>query len=343
VTTPDFTDPRAHGAKFEKLLTEEGIKAYYDPEFPIEMIRNRAGTQVRIGEDIVDSERVRDFQTMKRGGATYPPIVASAAPDPDIVWLVDGNHRVAADRGLHRQTIPVYVTQQLTDGQAYFLAAALNRLEGQTLTSEQVEHAAMEAFALGYSDDDIARRLGRNRGRINQLRNERQFVERLAKCNTLTLAGVKYKPDAAIEMLTNPKRIPKRQQRKLNQIHNDPAFLAATVLTYEVRTDYETVAELVDSINGARTEADAVNEVAKKRIDLDPIGSGDPKVPNRLSGPPWGSTGEVYNGVKKLARYKDHESTTLFNPNHPDADERRTNFAAAYKVLGGILDSWETE
>lgn len=327
---------RAAGAKHERVLKAWEIKYDYIPNLPIDALRNRTSTQVRVGEEIVDRDKARRFQMQADEGAIFGPITV-AKISPKFFNPIDGNHRIAAWRLRHLDTIPAFVTPQLADEVADTIGAFLNQTEGNSLTADQIAFHARRAIQLGWEDEAIAAFLGRNRSRINVLRNEYEFTKRIANCGNINLNGTTLGASTAIEVIN--RRIPQKRRVRLNQIANDPALFEATRLVYEVSLKDDDFSDLIFSINSARTETAAVEAVQTKRSTLAPVGFGDRKVPSRGTRG-MGPIGDFYGIVRKITlnyRGKEHEVVDTVHP------ERRKEYEVARDVLDEVLRLWESK
>jgi hypothetical protein len=97
-----------------------------------------------------------------RGGAEFPPIVVSSD-----AYIIDANTRVEAARSIKVPSLPALVITppfktSPTDVQNKYkaLAATLNQLGGQRLTTAESKDAAVTLIHLGWNTPNISRALG---------------------------------------------------------------------------------------------------------------------------------------------------------------------------------------
>jgi ParB-like chromosome segregation protein Spo0J len=250
--TPLDVDPRMAGIQIEAKLRDWNLTYEYVEEFPVAEIRSVDWTQVREAEHIADKDTLAEFRTQMTQGAVYPPIVVM---HPNV--LVDGNHRVAAAKGLRRKTFPAFVVQFNSVDLAKSFSAAMNQLNGRRLTSREAFSAATTMMARGMADEAIAREIGRSPSSVRDMRRQNEFTERAARIP---------------EIAKLAESVPVKAQMKLAQISHDPAFAEAVKVVAETRAAARTVSEVVEAATSARTDADAIDAVRAKRAELAPAG-----------------------------------------------------------------------
>lgn len=245
-------DPRMAGIQIEAMLRDWNLTYEYNPEFPLDEICVVDWTQVRSAEHIADKETLAEFRTQMTQGAVYPPIVIM---DPDT--LVDGNHRVAAAKGLRRKVFPAFIVQFNSVDLAKTFGAAANQRNGRRLTSQEAFEAAITMMTRGMADEAIAREIGRSVTMVREMRKRNEFAARAASIPEIAkIAEV----------------IPEKARIKLAQISHDPAFAEAVKVIAETRAPAKTVSEIVEAATSARTDADAITAVRAKRAELAPAG-----------------------------------------------------------------------
>ena len=171
--------------------------------------------------------------------------------------LVDGNHRIAAAKGLQRKSIPAFVVKFNSVDLAKSFSAAMNQLNGRRLTTQEAFQAATTMMARGMADDAIAREVGRSPSSVRDMRRQNEFTQRSA---------------AIPEIARMAPTLPVRAQMKLAQISHDPAFAEAVKVVAETRAAPQTVNEIVQAATAARTDADAISAIQAKRAELAPAG-----------------------------------------------------------------------
>src|SRR5258707_1224478 len=113
--------------------------------------------RVRAAPHIAPARRVEEYTQQTRNGAVFPPILIRK---PNI--LIDGNTRLAAAKRVGRKTFPAIVVEIDSPERAKILAAAVNQMGGERLTSGEAHEASLLMMQQGYPDLAIARELGRD-------------------------------------------------------------------------------------------------------------------------------------------------------------------------------------
>jgi ParB-like chromosome segregation protein Spo0J len=247
-------DPRIAGIQIEAKLRDWLLTYEYVAEFALDEIRVERWTQVRTAEHVADKDTLAEFRTQMTQGAVYPPIVVM---EPNV--LVDGNHRVAAAKGLRRKTFPAFVVKFNSVDLAKSFSAAMNQLNGRRLTTQEAYQAAITMMGRGMADEAIAREIGRSPSSVRDMRRQNDFEQRSQAI-----------PEIARLMQEKP--IPAKAQMKLAQITHDPAFAEAVKVVAETRAPAQTVTEIVEAATKARSDADAIVAVRAKRAELAPSG-----------------------------------------------------------------------
>jgi len=253
VPTSQDIDPRSAGIMIEALIRQWNLEYDYNPEFPLEELRVVDWTQVRDDAAIHDKETLAEFRTQMAQGAVYPPIVLM---DPNV--LVEGNHRVAAARGLRRKTFAAFIVKFNSVDLAKSFGASTAQLSGRRLTSTEAFNAATTMMNRGMADDAIARSIGRSVTSVREMRRRNEFAERSARIPEITKLA---------EGISEKARI------KLAQIPHDAPFVEAVRVAAETRAPAKTVSEIVQVATAARTDADAVTAIRELlRKELAPAG-----------------------------------------------------------------------
>lgn len=310
-TMPEV-DPRSAGIQIEAKLRDWNLTYDYNDEFPLDQVRVVDWTQVREAAHIADKDTLAEFRMQMTQGAVYPPIVIM---EPDV--LVDGNHRVAAAKSLHRKTFPAFVVHFNSVDLAKSFSAAMNQLNGRRLTSTEAFQAATTMMARGMADEAIAREIGRSPSSVRDMRRQNEFTQRSAAIPEITKLAAS---------------VPARAQMKLAQISHDPAFAEAVKVVAETRAPAKTVSEIVEAATSARTDTDAIAAVRAKRAELSPAGP----PPNRVTIPAEVRQAAMYiGGLVKLAP----NPLALLDVSTP---ERRTESVARWEqvrdLAGKVID-----
>jgi ParB-like chromosome segregation protein Spo0J len=172
-------------------------------------------------------------------GAVFPPIVLM---HPDV--LIDGNHRLAASKGLHRTTIPAYVVQFPTVDLARDFAGAMQEQNGFRLTPAEKYRLADSMLQQGLPDRAIARELGISSATVWEHRRARDFAERVAQL-----------PED-IQYLASS--IATRSRVRLTQITRDAPFIEAIRLVSELNVPSTMVKTMMEAAEKARSDTGAI-------------------------------------------------------------------------------------
>jgi transposase-like protein len=246
-----LVDPRIFGALTEAKAREWGLPFAYDANATVADIRQVETAQVRASEHRVDQPSVDQFAEQMRNGAVFPPIVLM-----NDTILVDGNTRLNAARQIRRKTFPVYRIQFPNGEIAKAFAAALNQQNGRRLTTEEAHSAAMALLQQGHEEDSVAREIGYSKTQVMNWRKEAQFRARTERARLWP----------RVEM------VPKALQRKLATIAHDAPFQEAAILVAGTKPKAALVTELVDRVNGAVSDGDALAIVADVKREWAPAG-----------------------------------------------------------------------
>lgn len=257
---PIQPDARAVGVLIEAKLREWNVPYEYVAEFPLADIRSADWTQVRQGANVYDGDTVGEFRTHMAHGAVFPPVVLMS---PNIV--VDGNHRVAAAKGLKRKAVPAFVVKFASVDLARAFSAAVNQTNGRRLTKGEATSVATTMLGQGMADESIAREIGWSVGFVQNTRKRNEFERRADKL-----------PE--IRKLMEEKPLGDKAREKLARITHEPVFGEAVKLAVEVKANPKVVAEIVETAMTATSDADAITAIRAKRADLAPQGPGPQRV-----------------------------------------------------------------
>ena len=129
----------ARSPQIEERLDARHIDYTFEPNFPVEGLRDVEGNQVRLSQHRAPKQMVDRYVEQMKNDAVFPGIVVNAIGE-----LVDGNTRLAATRRLGRKTIAAYVCSDLTPLVARALSVELNQSHGQSMTAQEIR-----AFVIG--------------------------------------------------------------------------------------------------------------------------------------------------------------------------------------------------
>jgi ParB-like chromosome segregation protein Spo0J len=235
---PAEDEAMARDMRTESLLNDWGIPFELDEEYPLRRLDIGEAHQVRETTHRAPREMVEEFSLQMRAGAIFPPVVAT-----DKGKLIDGNTRLAAAKANGRDTFPVYLVRLPRQDFGSMIGAALNQMGGKRLTAEETFAAAQPMLKQGFTDEQIARILGRSRSSIFNYRREHDYAEAAER------TGV-----AAID-------VRKTVARHLGAIKLDKPFKAAVEVAYNAGLSSSEAEELVDKVAAARSEDEAVKVV----------------------------------------------------------------------------------
>lgn len=299
-------DPRLAGVQTEAKLGSWSLSYEYVADFPIAAIHVAPWAQVRSADSLADKETLSEFRTQMMMGTVYPPIIIM---EPDT--LVDGNHRFAAAKMLHRTSLPAFVVSFNSVDLAKSFAAACNQMGGRRLTTSEAYQAATTMMARGMADESIARELGRSASGIRDMRKRNEFADRTA---------------AIPEIAKVAASISEKGQIRLTQIRHDPAFAEAVKLVADTHAPVRTVSEIVQAATKARTDADAITAVRALRAQLAPAGP----PPKQVTIPPEVRQANMHlGGLLKLAS----NPVAMLDTSSP---ERRAESLGKWRQLAGL-------
>ncbi len=246
VLPPDWTF-----APIVAKLREWNLTYEIAPDFPLSRVRTDEHSQVREQQHIAPAHRVEEYIQQMRNGALFPPLLLMA---PDL--LIDGNTRMKAAQKIGRQTFPVIIVDTKTREMALILAASLNQMGGERLTSEEAHEAAMRMMHADYPDGAIARELGRDIVQVRRWRNQRDTELRAQR----------------LGLSEEVKNIPRGTLGALASVSHDEPFVEATRLLSEVRPVEKQAREIITEVIQASSDEAAKEVIARYRDDLSPAG-----------------------------------------------------------------------
>jgi hypothetical protein len=262
--TRNMSKPEArHSAssiQVEERLTARHIDYRFEPNFGIESIVDAEGHQVRLIEHRAPAEMVTRYAQQMKAGAVFPAIVINEQGD-----LIDGNTRRRAAVKAGQSTVAAYICRDLTPIQARSLSVELNQANGLAMDEKELHEYVRSAVCEGHTLDTkaCARITGVRPATLDRWKAQAQFEQRATRC------GIRDVDVAAL---------PEGVQAALNGIRLLPVLREATSLAIRARLSVPAVRTLVTNINGATSEAEALQVVTAERdarsADIRAIASG---------------------------------------------------------------------
>ena len=248
----DMRDEDFRFAVIEQKLRGWDLSYEYIPEFSIAEVARNPDSQVRFDKNIAPVERVKEFALQMRNGARFPPIVLRRMGNV----LIDGNTRLEASKSLGRLYVDAYMVDLPTETYGRLLAASLNQLGGERLTSQEATEAAQAMLAEGWTPEMIARELGRDVAQMRRLEHQAIALKRAQDL------GVGDKMEA----------IPRSTRPFVGAVALEEPFKELTTLAADAHLETKEVKELAQLINQAPNEEVALQIVRDKRSEMAPSG-----------------------------------------------------------------------
>lgn len=298
-------DPR-----YEAKFTEWNLEYHFEPAYPIQDIRVADWAQVREKAHIAPVDQVEEYRQQMANGAVFPPVVLMG---PDT--LIDGNTRLQATRRLHKKTIAVYVVQLASSQMAKSLAGTLNQMGGKRLSAEEAAEAAKVMMGMEFTDEAIAREIGRSVEQVRRIRNQIEFGERSERLKL-----------RQADLISPDNRV------RLNSIKHDPPFREFVDFVAETTPPKKTVSDLLKKVNDAPSDTDAITVIHEARRELRPAGP----PPRRPALPQEVTQANMHlGGLAKLAR--DYAPAHLLDNREDKRDERIEQWRAIQELAGKML------
>lgn len=238
--------------RFEALFQRWNLKWEFVAEFSlVDQLKVIDEAQVRDLDHVAIPEIVFEYELQMKGGASFPPVVVW---EPNI--LIDGNTRVTAARNLGRTTFPAYLIKDIDINFAKMLAATLNQLGGRRLTSLEANRAALSMMDLGWTDDAVGRELGYSAESVRRWRREAEFNDRVEQLGLAEPAA----------------RLSKRQRQDVAKITHSEPFAEVVRLVGDVKPDSRELKDLIERVEKAASDSEAVQSVQEARREWIPIG-----------------------------------------------------------------------
>lgn len=232
-----------HGAQSpqtEDKLNARHVVYRFEPNLPLEQLRDVEGMQVRRSESRAPKPMVDRYAEQMRNGAIFPAIVVNENHE-----LVDGNTRWAAAKRNKRTTIPAYVCENLTPLLARSLSVELNQAHGQSMEDEEIRAFAEDAADAGQKVDvhAFARMTGAKPRTITNWLTAYEFSQRAYRCG--------FSPEA-IAPLGDTTRI------ALGNARLTTVFVDVTRLAIDARLKARDTKQIVQEANAASSEAESL-------------------------------------------------------------------------------------
>lgn len=234
-------------AQVETKLADRHVTFTFEPNLPVDQIRDVEGNQVRLSEHRAPKAMVDRYAEQMKAGAVFPAIVVN-----DQHELVDGNTRWMATRLNKRLTIAAYVCSDLSALQARSLSVELNQSHGLSMTEEEIHAFVTSAVEEGHVLDAKAysRMTGVKASTLARWVAAKHFDIRAARGGIAPqrLEGLSDSVRAALHVA------------KLSAV-----FLEITVLAIEARVPASQLKAIITEANAAPSEATALDVVARAR------------------------------------------------------------------------------
>jgi ParB-like chromosome segregation protein Spo0J len=256
----------SRNAQVENLLTQWRIHWEYVSAFPLADIRTALGQQVRDQDDIAPAAVVDQYATQAQNGAKFPPIVLAHELDGKHS-MIDGNTRRAMAEKLGETTFPAYVVHVNSRDYAVSLGAGINQLGGRRLNESESMRAAQHMLSenVGFNDAEIALAVGVTKAKVAGWRKEQAAKDHAA----------------ALDVTAAFDKIPAQQQRLLERVKQDAPFKELTGLLGDRRVKNDDVRRIVQEIEAASSEGDALEVIRSERDKLPIGGPGQATVVNQ--------------------------------------------------------------
>lgn len=123
----------ATSEQIESKLVARQIDYVFEPNLPLDAIRNAEGHQVRLDRHRAPKQMVERYAEQMKRGAIFPAILVNERRE-----LLDGNTRCAAARKNGQTAIAAYVCSGITPLEARSLSIELNQSHGLRMTDQEV-------------------------------------------------------------------------------------------------------------------------------------------------------------------------------------------------------------
>lgn len=215
---------------------------------------------------------------IQMGETSFPPIIVT-----NDAWIVDGNTRVGAKLRRKEKFFPAFVIEVSWTGATekqrndlYILAATMNAMAGQPLTSKEVRQAAARFIERGYKAEEIARAIGLKPASVSAVRKE---IEAEKKLERVGLGSNGEMKGASLRALGNSKVLDL----------NDVPYKELATLAADAGLNASEIVSTAKAAKETGSDAAQVELIQKERVELgDRIrehgltGAGKPPVSRQL-------------------------------------------------------------
>ena len=253
-------DHPARSSQIDQRLDARHVAYTFEPNFPVERLRDAEGNQVRLSQHRAPKHMVARYAEQMKNGAVFPGIVINAQGE-----VIDGNTRRVAARLTDRPTIAAYVCTDLTPLCARALSVELNQSHGQSMTEQEIRAFVVGAVQEGQSLDVLAyaRMTGTKPARLKRWIKAQQARTRAAR------SGISIDRFAVL---------PEAVQAGLLQCRLQSVFVEASRLAIDARLTAATIRSIVREANAAPSEDASLELLAAERrarlTDIQAIGAG---------------------------------------------------------------------
>ena len=240
----------ASANQFIREIERVGLKYQFVPLYDLTQLDKSRRVQVRESDHYAPATNVRQYAEAMRGGAEFPPIVVSSD-----AYIIDANTRIEAAKVIRQPTLPALViTAPFETGSAETkakyraLAATLNQLGGQRLTTAEAKDAAIVLLELGWTIANISRALGLSQQIANRLKKEAAArarmgqlgiippkAEYLAICGATALLNLNDEPYRRMVLLIADANL---SHREAMEITNRLAKAGSDAAALDILTQY---------------------------------------------------------------------------------------------------------
>ena len=250
----------ARSPQIEERLDARQVEYSFEPNFPVERLRDAEGNQVRLSEHRAPKQTVARYAEQMKNGAVFPGIVVNSHGE-----LVDGNTRRAATIQIGRTTIATYVCSDLTPLCARALSVELNQSHGQSMTGEEIRAFVAGAVQEGQRLDitAYARMTGTKPATLKRWIRAQEARTRAAR-SSVSVERFELVPETVQAAL------------QLSRLHS--VFVEAARLAIDAHLTASVTKSIVREANAAASEAEALVVLAAERdarvADISTSGAG---------------------------------------------------------------------
>lgn len=241
-----------HGAMLqqtETMLEKRGLHYTFEPNLPLDQVREAEGNQVRLTEHRAPKAQVESYANAMAGGATFPAIVVN-----DRHEIIDGNTRRGAAVKVGAKTIAAYVCHNVNPLDARSLSVELNQTNGQRMDDAELRAFVQGAIADGH--DPKIKSLSRLTG---------VSVRTLAKWVRVAKFTAKAEKWGMVDAETT--KLADTVKAKIGVTQLRSVFLAVGQLAIDAGLPASDVGKIVTDANAAPSEDESLAIVEQARED----------------------------------------------------------------------------